>query len=144
VSVDRSRVTTGEAIAAISGVALIVFLFISWFDSLSAWETFDVVDVILAAIALLAVLAALATMAQMALDLPVPTARIVQIAGWTAVVITVVFLLEGTERKIGIWLALAASIGILYGASRALTEAGAPARRTRRTAPPPGRDPGAP
>jgi hypothetical protein len=53
------RVRTGELVAGVAGVVLLVVLFLPWYSiggrNLSAWATFGVIDLVLALIAVLAI-----------------------------------------------------------------------------------------
>lgn len=57
---DLRRLRAGEWIAALGGVALLVALFLPWYDegaaSRTGWESFAVLDVIFAVVAVAAVL----------------------------------------------------------------------------------------
>ena len=119
---DPGRVSPGETIAAASGIALFVFLFFHWFGGASAWQVFDVVDLLLAAIAILAV--AVAGTKAMGNRLFGENAGIVLvIAGTVAASITLTFVLEGNDRQVGLWLAFFATLGLVYGGYRTMTEA---------------------
>jgi hypothetical protein len=120
---EPGRISPGETIAAASGIALFVFLFFSWFGPASAWESFDIVDVFLALIGLGAVAVAGAKAAGM--DVPGGDSSGIRLAaaGLVATSITLTFVLEGQDRKIGLWLAFFASIGIVYGGWRMMHEA---------------------
>jgi TRAP-type uncharacterized transport system fused permease subunit len=111
---NASKVGPGELIAGVGGLALFLFLFLDWFGPVSAWEGFDVVDILLAAIGLGAAGLAAARAAGVQLGLPGGSGAATALAGFAAAVIALTFLLEGEERKIGIWLALVASLGITY------------------------------
>ena len=64
---DTSKLGAGEAIAAISGVALLVVMFLPWYgvdievadvslsDSANAWETLSFIDILLFLVALVAI-----------------------------------------------------------------------------------------
>jgi predicted small integral membrane protein len=120
---DPGRISPGETIAAASGIGLFIFLFFSWFGAASAWEFFDIVDLLLAVIALWAV--AVAGAKAVGMDLPGGDSSGARLAvpGLVATSITLTFVLEGADRKIGLWLAFFASIGILYGGWRVMHEA---------------------
>lgn len=57
---DLRRLRAGEWIAGVSGIALLIALFLPWYrrepsTDISAWEAFSVVDVVLAGVALLGI-----------------------------------------------------------------------------------------
>ncbi|MEA2484117.1 MAG: hypothetical protein QOC55_2064 [Thermoleophilaceae bacterium] len=118
---DRNRLSQGELIAGVSGLALFLFLFLHWFYGASAWSTFDVIDFVLAAIALLAVAVAVAK--AVGSDLLGQRAGLVlTFLGTVATSMILTFVLEGNGRKIGLWLAFLAAIGLMYGGWRVLSE----------------------
>lgn len=112
---NTSRLSQGDMIAGGGAVGLFLFLFLDWFGPVSAWEGFDLVDLLLAAIAI-AVIILVATRA-MGSDVSVPGGRAeaIFLLGFAATMIVLTFVLEGDERKIGLWLALLAAIAITYG-----------------------------
>jgi hypothetical protein len=148
---DLTRLTQGEKIAGVSGIALILFMFIfKWFGlkagvggfsfegSQNAWHAYGwfIVFVLLvtgfAAIGLAAVKAS-----DGEVGLPVAASAIVAGLGIISVLIIIISLisppdlgadLSGTgidhTRKIGVWLGLIAAIGIAYGGWRAMQEEG--------------------
>jgi hypothetical protein len=120
--VDTSRVSTGELIAGASGLALFLFLFVDWFGPLNAWEIFDVMDILLAIIGLgtAAVVGARLTGTQV--TLPGGRGVAIAVAGFAAEMMVLTFLLEGEERKLGLWLGLIAAFWITYGGLRAMRE----------------------
>ena len=113
---QTSRASEGELIAAGSGLALFIFLFLDWVLGASAWEAFDIVDVILAVIGLVpVVIVALRVAGQ---PVRVEEGRLFYMLGVVATVIVAVFVLEGEERKVGLFLALLAAMGLTYGGIR--------------------------
>jgi hypothetical protein len=139
-TVDTSRISMGEAIAAISALLLFVSLFIDWFGPFSAWEVFDVVDIIitLAAFLVFAVVAARAL--GTVVRLPTHPARFITWIGVIVLVLVLAFLFEGDDREIGIFLSLFAAIGIVVGglmASGELSGIGTTTAATPSGAPPP-------
>jgi hypothetical protein len=133
--VDTSRVSTGELIAGASGLALFLFLFVDWFGPFNAWEIFDVMDILLAIVGLGTAAVVGARLAGTQVTLPGGRAIAIAVAGFAAEMMVLTFLLEGEERKIGLWLGLIAAIGITYGGLRATREPVA-------TQPPPAPAPG--
>jgi hypothetical protein len=151
---DFSRVRTGEMIAGISGVALFIVMFISWFGfetapiqtpggvefdvptiegSFSAWEAFDFIDIVL----LLAVIAGVGLLvlsaSQANVNLPVAASAITAGLGILATLLVLYRIIDppdfGAEgldvsRKIGVYLGLIASVGIAAGGWMAMQEEG--------------------
>jgi TRAP-type uncharacterized transport system fused permease subunit len=140
--VDTSRVSFGELIAGIAGAVLFISLFLDWIDSdfgsASGWESFDVVDVILAVIGLSALALVLVRAAGTTLNLPAPPGLIVAADGAIATIIVLVFLLEGDDRGIGLFLAFLAALAIAFGGYTSMQErAGGGAPRATPGPPPP-------
>jgi hypothetical protein len=122
VDFDPGRISMGETIAAASGFGLLVFMFFHWFAGASAWKVFDVVDFLLALLALLAIAVAGAK----ALGRPLfneNTGLVLLLAGTVASSITLTFVLEGNDRKIGLYLSFLSALGMLYGGWRRMSEA---------------------
>lgn len=151
---DFSRVRAGELLAGISGVALFIFMFFSWFGvetpqietpggvqldfatvdvgSLNAWEAFDFIDIAL----LLAVIAAVGLMvlsaAQSSVNLPVAASAITAALGIFATLLVLYRILDppqladgvDTTRKIGLFLGVIACAGIAVGGWLAMQEEG--------------------
>jgi hypothetical protein len=149
---DFSRLTQGERIAGVSGVALILIMFIfKWFGleatfpgftaeaSQNAWHAYGWFLVLLLLLAgFSAIGLALMKASQSDVGLPVAASAIVAGLGFVAVLIVVISIIsppniagvdlpEGIDktRKIGVWLGLLASIGVAYGGWRAMQEEGA-------------------
>ena len=106
----------GERIAALSGLALFALMFASWLENQNAWQLFDnIVDVLLALLALAALALPLAKAVGSGPRSPASIPATLTRIGIVTLTITAVFLLEGTNRGVGIFLAVLASGGILYG-----------------------------
>jgi hypothetical protein len=91
---DFDRLRPGEQIAGISGLALILIMFIfSWFgvegidEGANAWESFSVIDLILFLVAAVAIALAVATAAGEQVNLPVALSAITAGLGILAVVL---------------------------------------------------------
>jgi hypothetical protein len=92
-------------------------LFVGWsegFETASAFKLFDFTDILLFAVALVGIAGALGHGLGL-FTLPFPSARAATIAGIVATSIVFAFLVEFDSRKIGIWLALIGSIGLVVG-----------------------------
>jgi len=143
--VDTSKLSVGDQIAAVSGIVLLIALFLPWYgvdvsiggfsasESANAWEALDLVDILLFLIALVAIGVPVAK-ATGSLPDDVPGAMIVLAAGGLAVLLVVFRLIdlptpdleaEGVDfsRKFGIFLGLIAAVGVTYGGWRANEEA---------------------
>jgi hypothetical protein len=130
----RRPLPLGEAIAAVSGLLLFVFLFLPWFgagsgfgsgsNNASGWEIYSLADIVLAIIGLGAV--ALAAIGFFGANVRLPVAR-PRLLKWLAVVALTIVLTTAIELstgdpgklfdiKIGAILAVLAAIGLLAGA----------------------------
>jgi hypothetical protein len=158
---DTSRLSTGEVIAAASGLALLVVMFLPWYgvdvnvggfsasESANAWEVFSTIDVLLFLVAVVAVGAAAAKLADVVPE-GLPVAAIVTGAGALALLLIVFRIIDvpGPDipeivesnvdfgRKLGLFLGLLAAGGIAYGGYRSMTDAEQPATPAE-PAPPP-------
>jgi hypothetical protein len=117
------RINGGQALVAIGAIALIVTLFLSWYEpGRSAWTVFEVWDIVLAAIGIAALVAIVpARSTDVRGEHVVPERWLPALAG-AALVIVVVSLINhppaarGSSREIGAWLALGAVIVLSAGA----------------------------
>ena len=134
---DKNRLSQGDMIAGAGALGLFLFLFLDWFGPVNAWQGFDILDILLAAIAI-AVIVLVATRA-MGNDVNVPGGRAeaIFLLGFAATMIVLTFILEGEERKIGIWLSLLAALAITYGGWHARRGHAGAHHGTTSAAPPP-------
>ena len=149
---DFTRLTQGEKIAGVSGVALILIMFIfSWYGAeingqsvpdsgANAWEVFSFVDIVLFITVVAAVGLALISASQTEVGLPVAASAVVAGLGILSVILILFRIIDtpgdtgaasailGQEvdvtRNIGVWLGLIAAIGVAYGGWRAMEEEG--------------------
>ena len=154
---DTSRLSIGEQIAAVSGVVLLIALFLPWYGvdvnlggiatgsaSASAWEALGFIDILLFLVAVVAIGVPVAK-ATGSLPDDVPGPLLVLVAGGVGVLLVLFRIVDlptpdlggGVDfsRKFGIFLGLAAAVGVAYGGWRANEEA--PATSTPAAAPPP-------
>ena len=106
------------------GVALIVSLWLSWYrdslgSSFNAWQALAVNDVILLLVGALAVASVIATATQSSGAIPIASIVFVSLGGILASVLTLVRLIwppdlgpGPTDRAAGVWVAVAASLGL--------------------------------
>src|SRR5829696_4052967 len=108
-------------------------MFVPWLEGRTAWELFSLLHVLLALVALTAV--ALPLIKATAPDSPlrVSIGTVLARAGLVALTITATFLIEGADRNVGIFLAVLASAGILYGGMTTPDELADRAARRRRS-----------
>jgi hypothetical protein len=123
----RGRINGAGALAVIGAGALLVGLFLSWFEpGISAWNAFEIVDLLLAAIAVGVLVVALAGSS----DRP----GLVALAGWlpvaalAALALVAVSLLNPPPAagdgslEIGAWVSLGGAALLVVGAVLATTE----------------------
>jgi len=115
---DR-KIDAATLLVTVAAVVLVVSLFLDWFGldgssaAANAWEVFEVLDLVLLAAAVAAVAAAFGRL----------DSRVLLGAALVALVVVVSQLIEpppagqDAEREVGVWLALAASAGLLAGAA---------------------------
>jgi hypothetical protein len=127
---DLRRLRLGEWLAALSGGALLVSLFLPWYSAgstdFSAWQALAINDVILAAISLFAISLLITTATQAAPAVPIASAAMATIAGLVALVLVLVrlaWLPDGADsREPAVWLALLAAIGLLVSGVLAMRD----------------------
>ena len=123
----------GEWLAAASGVALLVSLFLPWYEiasggpgSTTGWESLSAIDILLACVAASAVLLAIVTATQAVPAVPIAVSALVSLAGLFALILVVLRVLDipdwASGREWGIWLGLAGAVGIIAGAMLAMRE----------------------
>jgi hypothetical protein len=160
---DLRRLRAGEWIAGLSGIALLVSLFLPWYgyeatrpellalpDNATGWQAFAVTDVALAVLAAFGLGLWIVTAAQRTVAVPVALAGMTALAGMIALVLAGVrVLLEvspggpiDTSREPGAWLGLAAAAGLAVGGwvamrDERLSRPGRPTDTTGRPVPPP-------
>jgi hypothetical protein len=120
-------------ISGIAGLVLLISLFLKWAgsevpgtDSLSAWKlpvgTFDIYLLILA---FFAMLPAIAELTGAGIEVPFVDAAAAFLLAVIGVIQLVWFLIdpgEGVDLKIGFWIALIATIGVVIGSYQAMNE----------------------
>jgi hypothetical protein len=132
-------------IAAGGGLLLLISLFLSWIGEGSFWELYDIVDVLFALMALLAIVVGVGIYTGNTFNVPGGAGPAVYTAGLIAFSIAAFHLLEGEDRKIGIFIALIGTIGMIVGGLQLGRTPTAPRTRTAETtAPPPPPPPASP
>jgi carbon starvation protein CstA len=117
---DLRRLRVGEWVVGVSGLALLVALFLPWYGGArTGWEAFAVVDVILAAIALAAIAVPLVTATHRVPAIPLAVESLTALAGMVGLLLVLVRVLnlpgDAHGREWGLWVALAAALGIVAG-----------------------------
>ena len=114
--------------AAASGVALLVSLFLPWYgpDTLSAWESLSAIDVLLAFVAASGVLLAIVSATQGVAAVPVALSALVTLIGVVGVLLVLWRLVDIPDAAEGrdwaVWLGLAGAGGIALGAVIAMRD----------------------
>jgi hypothetical protein len=146
---DLTRLTQGEKIAGVSGIALILIMFIfKWFGlkagiggfsvegSRNAWGSYGFIDIVLFITVVAAVGLAAIKASEAEAGLPVAAGAIVAGLGILSVVLIIISIISPPDfgagdisgidhtRKIGVWLGLIAAIGVAYGGWRTMQEEG--------------------
>jgi hypothetical protein len=152
VDFDRNRLNTGELIAGIAGVVLLVDLWFDWYGvsvsaaggllkgfsigvSATAWEAFSVIDIILFLVALIAIAIAVLKATNRLPEIGVPASTILTIAGGLALLLILYRTIDtpvdthgvqgiDVSRKLGLWLGLLSAAALTYGGWRAMQEEG--------------------
>ena len=125
---DLRRLRAGEWVAAASGMALLVSLFLPWYgpQSVTAWESLSAIDVLLAFVAATGVLLAIVTAAQRVAAIPVALSALVALAAIVGVLLVLFRMIDipdgASGREWALWLGLAGAAGILVGALMAMRE----------------------
>jgi len=152
--VKLSRLRAGEAIAAASAIALLVFTFLDWYGAEvsgqvaaislgggagaggSAWQTLEGVSLVLAANAAVAIGAALLRLSGSHWEPAIPPSAVVAVLGGLSTVLVLLRILIPPDfgdlggvpinatLKLGAFLGLAAAAGVAYGGYRAMGERG--------------------
>ncbi|MGH2744083.1 MAG: hypothetical protein ACRDN8_16730 [Thermoleophilaceae bacterium] len=125
---DLRRLRAGEWMAAVSAAALLVSLFLPWYarggDDATAWEALAAIDVVLALVAASGIALLPITAAQRVPAVPLALSVFVTLAATIGLVLVLVGLanLPGAVdgREWGLWLALAAAIGLIAGGALAM------------------------
>jgi hypothetical protein len=151
---DFTRLSQGEKIAGVSGIALLLIMFIfKWFGlevsgvgvggvevvaegSENAWGSYGFIDIVLFITVVAAVGLALISASDSDVGLPVAASAVVAGLGILSVVLIIISIINPPDfgagdisgidetRKIGVWLGLLAAIGVAYGGWGAMQEEG--------------------
>jgi hypothetical protein len=118
---DSSRLRQGEQIAAVSAVALFIFMFFDWFGiegfTADAWESFEYISSVLS----ITIAATLGVVAVRALGRSLGDIRgesLILVLGAISTILVlyrIINPIDDTDRKIGLWLGLIAAAGIAVG-----------------------------
>jgi len=120
---DLRRLRAGEWIAGISGLVLLVALFLPWYGdddgSRTGWESLGALDVVLALVALSALAIPIVTAFQRVPAVPLAHQALTTLVGVLAALLVLGRVLKmpdwAASREWGLWVALAATLGIVVG-----------------------------
>lgn len=125
---DLRRLRAGEWIVGVSGLVLLVALFLPWYGSeagddgaasLTGWQSLGALDVVLAAVALAALAIPVITATHRTPAVPLALQSLTTLTGIVALLLLLIRVLNipdwAVEREWGLWLGLAATLGIVAG-----------------------------
>ena len=150
---ELDKLSTGEKLAAVSGILLFIFMFFAWFgvevpsvpgytgvanEGWSAWDLLDVIPIFLMLAIVAAVGVAIVRLTDADLEPPISLNAIVSALGILAALLILYRIIDqpnpagidleaagiDVTLKLGIFLAFAAAVGIAYGGYRAMQEEG--------------------
>ena len=127
---DLRRLRAGEWIAGLSGLVLLVALFLPWYGddagSRTGWESLGALDVLLAVLALSALAIPIVTAFHRVPAVPLAHQSLTSLVGWLAVVLVLIRVLNMPDwavgREWGLWAALAATFGVAAGCLLAMRD----------------------
>jgi NO-binding membrane sensor protein with MHYT domain len=152
---DLRRLRAGDWIAALSGAVLLGSLLLPWYErgpiaciavvgvncpeprSFSGFEALTVIDWVLVAVALFALALWVVTVTQGTAAVPVATGALLVLLAVVALVFVGVRLVDvpelgrNVERAAGVYLAFAATLGVVVGAAVAIRDERQPAMHAR-------------
>ena len=124
---DLRRLRAGEWLAGAGGIALIVALFLPWYEapqSLTGFEALTVIDILLTFVALLALALPVLQATQDAPNKPVGDAVLTVVLGGLSVLLVLFRLIDspidGATTAVGPWVALVATIALTAGGWRSI------------------------
>jgi hypothetical protein len=139
---DTSRLTTGDIVAGVGGIVLLISLFLPWYGvsvdiagfsvSGSGWEALGFIDILLFLISVAAI-AVVAARAAGALPVDIPAPVILLGLGAFALLLVLFRIIDipvdgnvpdevDLSRKVGIFIALIGAAAVAYGGWRTNTE----------------------
>ena len=128
------RVRTGEIVAGVAGVVLLLSLFLEWYtvrgraEGLTAWSAFSFVDLLVCLVALLGIALAVSQVVGRGPAVPVAIGVITTTLALAATLLVLYRILNqpGPNDAIGVgagaWVGLAACLGVFLGAWLSLSD----------------------
>jgi hypothetical protein len=147
---DVAALRRGELIAAVSGIALFIIMFLSWFGgsievegvgevdlglaeavgvdtTFNAWQAFDFIDIVLLVTVIVAVGLAVLGAAGSSVNLPVAASALTAGFGILSTLLILYRIIDtpfGAGREYGVYLGLIAAAGVAIGGWMAMQEEG--------------------
>jgi hypothetical protein len=147
---DVAGLRRGELIAAVSGLALFIIMFLSWFGgsievegvgevdlglaeavgvdtTFNAWQSFDFIDIVLLVTVIVAVGLAVMAAAGSSVNLPVAAGALTAGLGLLSTLLILYRIIDppfGAGREYGVYLGLIAAAGVTIGGWLAMQEEG--------------------
>jgi hypothetical protein len=127
---DLRRLRAGEWLAGISGLVLLVALFLTWYSddagSRTGWESLGALDVVLALLALAALAIPVVTAFHRTPAVPLAHESLTVLVALVALVLVLIRVLNMPDwavgREWGLWVALAGTVGITVGGVLAMRD----------------------
>ena len=123
---DLRRLRAGEWIVGISGLVLLVALFLPWYGddagSRTGWESLGALDVVLALVALSALAIPIVTAFQRVPAVPLALQALATLVAVLAGLLVLDMPDWAASREWGLWVALAATLGIVVGGMLAMRD----------------------
>jgi hypothetical protein len=119
----RRSLASGELVAAISGLGLLVTSFLPWYSTggqnATAWQAFSFVDLVMAAAAVSALLVGIVVLTRLSVSYPIAGSAVTAGLGGVAVLLILYRLINppgsgDVDREIGAWLGRLAAAGVTY------------------------------
>jgi hypothetical protein len=120
---DLRRLRAGEWTAGVSGLVLLVSLFLPWYadaaGSRTGWQSLGALDVVLTLVALAALATPVVTATQRVPAIPLALQSLTTLVGLLALALVLIRVANmpdwASEREWGLWVALGATLGIVVG-----------------------------
>lgn len=117
---DLRRVRAGEWITSLAGLALLISLFLSWYDGASGWEALSLLDIVLALLALVALGMVPLTASQSVPAIPLAIQALLALVAKVALIAVVIRVIappgDSAAREAGLWLGFASTAAVVIGA----------------------------
>lgn len=119
---DLARLRFGDWVMGIAAVAVLVVMFLDWYGSANAWQSFAVNDVILALAAVMAIVAVVLIAVQPTAAVPLALTSLATLVSLLALILVVIRVIWPPQisdvdvaRDTGAWLGLVAIAALVGG-----------------------------